>query len=274
MEDRTRLFQLIQLVKTLDLESLGFDKEDDDDDYDANGGDVDNAVADGSFMYDGYEDCDESIYEDEDEDEKGAAVCKLNAATLSKPSSVRRKLDFSCESIDHQQKPNPRPVGTAHVSASYNRNDAPVIGKASASIPVQHELHSASAVVRGCQRRYNNHRPDVQNHSSDHHTGGNINPNVTAGSSIHNFHTRLSPKYDSFHKPIPRPATVPSKSFSIKTVGHKDRKVICRRGKLSTDINGASEHMVKPTPVYESKRTAGYNYGLPLRSPPSTSNTK
>lgn len=272
MEDRTQLFRLVQLVKSLDLESLGFE-DGDDDDYDADGGDEDNTVADSSFTYDGYEDCDEDI--NEDEDEMGAAVRKLNAATFSKPSSVRRRLDFSCESIDHHQKLFPRPVGTVHVYASYNRNEEPVQGKGSAFIPVQLEPDSASAVVCGCQGRYNNHRLEVRSRPSDNHTGGNAKSDVTGGISMYNTHTRLSPKCDSFHKLKRRPATVASKRFSNKPVGHKDRKGISSREKLSTEIgiNGASECMAKPTPVYESKRLSGYNYGLPL-SPPSASNRK
>ncbi|XP_042276051.1 uncharacterized protein LOC121903263 isoform X1 [Thunnus maccoyii] len=272
MEDRTRLFRLVQLVKTLDLESLGFE-DGDDDDYDADGGDEDNTAADSSFTYDGYEDRDDDAYEDEDV--KGAAVRKLNAATFPKPSSVRRRLDFSSESIDHHQKLVPRPAGTVHVSAGYNRNDESVQGRRSAFIPVQLELDSASAVVCACQGRYNNHRPDVRSRPSDDHAGENTKPDVTGGISIHSSHTRLIPKCESFHKPKPRPATVASKRFNNKPVGQKDRKGISRRQKLSTEIgiNGASEGMAKPTPVYESKRTAGYNYGLPL-SPPSASNRK
>ncbi|XP_056275216.1 uncharacterized protein LOC130196855 isoform X2 [Pseudoliparis swirei] len=60
-------------------------------------------------------------------------------------------------------------------------------------------------------------------------------------------------------------------SFSNKLLGHKVRKGISRKEKLFCKINSnmATEHMAKPTPVYESKRTAGYNYGLPLSSPPA-----
>ncbi|KAM7391949.1 hypothetical protein PAMP_022595 [Pampus punctatissimus] len=230
MEDRTRLFRLVQLVKTLDLESLGFEDGDDDEDHN------------------------KDIYEDEAE--KGAAVRKQNAVASSKPSSVRRQLDFSCESIDHHQKLFPCPVGTAHVYASKNRNDEPVQGKESAFIPVQLELDS---VACGCQGRYSNHRLDVQNQPSDCHIS----------------HTRLLSKCDSFHKPKSLPATVASKRFSNKPVEHENKKGISMRKKLSTEvcINVTSEHMAKPTPVYESKRTAGYNYGLPL-SPPSDSNRK
>ncbi|XP_037634324.1 kinesin-like protein KIF24 [Sebastes umbrosus] len=225
------------MVKTLDLEY--------DDGYD-------DAVADSSFTYDGCGDPDEDIYDDEDV--KGAPVSKLNAASFSKPSCVRRRLDFSREAIEHHPKLFSHPEGTSH-----NRNNVPGQGKGSA-IPVQ--LDTGSAVVFVCKGK-NSHRPYVQSHQSDHHTGANTEPNSR---------TRLSPKCVSFHKPKPcRPTTVASNRFSNKTDGLKDGKGISRKEKLSPEIssNGATEHTAKPTPVYESKRTAGYNYGLPLSSPPA-----
>ncbi len=254
MEDRTRLFHLVQMVKTLDLESLEYE-DGRDDDYDADGGDEGYAVVDSSFTYDGCEDPDENVYDDEDED--GAAVSKLNAASLSKPSSVRRRLDFSCETIDHHQK----------LFSHHNRGNQPGHGKGSA-IPVQLELDNGSAAVCGYKEN-NNHRPDVHSHQSDHHSGVNTKLDSMEGIS-NNSHTRLSPKCISLHKPKPGPATVASKRFRSKPVGHKDRKGISRKENLYTEIirNRASEHMAKPTPVYESK-TAGYNYGLPLSSPPA-----
>ncbi|XP_028433888.1 uncharacterized protein LOC114555584 isoform X2 [Perca flavescens] len=241
MEDRTRLFHLVQMVKTLDLEY-----EDSNDD-DSNGGDaVGYAVADSSFTYDGCEDPDEDVYDDEDE--KGAAVSKLNATSFSKPSCVRRRLDFSSETIDHHLKLSSRPEGTVHVNTSHNRKNVPGQGKGSA-IPVQ--LDTESAVVCACKEK-NNHRPDVHSHQSDHYTEAN----TMGGNATYNSHTRLSPKCVSFQKPKPRPATAASDRFSSKPVGQKDS-------------NGATEPKAKPTPVYESKRTAGYNYGLPLSSPPA-----
>ncbi|XP_044053578.1 uncharacterized protein LOC122876847 isoform X2 [Siniperca chuatsi] len=258
MEDRTRLFHLVQMIKTLDLEGLEYEDVVDDD-YGADGVDEGYAVADCSFPDD------DDIYDDEDE--KGAAVSKLNAANFSKPSCVRRRLDFSCEAIDHHQKQVAHPLDNVHVYASHNRNNEPGRGRGSA-IPVQLELDTGSAVVCGCKGN-NNRRLDVHSHQSDHHTGANTKPDIMEGISMYNSHTRLSPKCVSFHKPKPRPATVASKRFSNKPVGHKDRKGISRKEKLYTEIgsNGPSEHMAKPTPVYESKRTAGYNYGLPLSSP-------
>ncbi|KAK9523386.1 hypothetical protein VZT92_019781 [Zoarces viviparus] len=66
MEDRTRLFHLVKMVKALDLEY-----EDDDADYDADGGDEGYPGADSNFTYDGSVDPDDNVCDDDDE--KGAA---------------------------------------------------------------------------------------------------------------------------------------------------------------------------------------------------------
>ncbi|XP_070819959.1 kinesin-like protein KIF24 [Chaetodon trifascialis] len=267
MEERTQLFHLVQVVKTLDLESLEYEDYDDYD-YNTGSGDEGYAVVDNSVTFYGCGDPDEDVY-DNDNDEKGAAVSKLNVASFSKPSRICRRLDFSCETVDYQQKLFSNPVGTVHVYA--NHNNEPGQGKGS-DIPVQFELDTGSAVVCSC-KGHNNHRPHVSSHQSDHHTGANTKPDIMEGISMDNCHTRLSPKRVSSHKPKPRPATAASKRFTNKPVGHKDRKGISQKEKLHTEIrsNMASEHMTKPTPVYESKATAGYNYGLPLSSPPAPS---
>ncbi|KAL7391679.1 hypothetical protein ABVT39_012883 [Epinephelus coioides] len=246
MEDRTRLFHLIQMVKTLDLEY-----EDGDNDYDA---DEDCAVADNSFTYD-------DVYDDDD-DQKGAVVSKLSTTSFSKPSSVRRRLDFSSETTDHHLKLSSPPEGAVHVYASHNRNNEPGQGKGSA---IALQLDTGSAVVCGCKGK-NNHRLDVHSHQSDHHTGANTEPKTFEGYSMYTSPARLSPKCV---KPKPRPATGASNRFSNKPVGHKDGKRISRKEKLITEINNNMTTEHKPTPVYESKTTAGYNYGLPLSSPPA-----
>ncbi|XP_040897283.1 uncharacterized protein LOC121184013 [Toxotes jaculatrix] len=249
MEDRTRLFHLVQMIKTLDLESLEYE---DGDDCGADGGDEGYVVVDSSFTYDGYGDSDEDVYDDEDE--KGGAVNKLHATTFARPSCVRRRLDFSGEATDHHQRLVSHPVDSVHICASHNRNDGPVQCTESVT-PLQLELVSSSPVVCGCKRN-NNHRTDANSCPSNHHTGGNTKVS--------------SPKWISFHKQKSMPTTVASKRFNNKPDGHKDRRSIFKKEKLYTEIgsNGASGRMAKPTPVYESKRTAGYNYGLPRSSPP------
>ncbi|KAG8011986.1 Ubiquitin-associated protein 2 [Nibea albiflora] len=259
MEDRTRLFHLVQMVKTLDLESLEY--EDRDEDNDCDHGDEGYAIADSSITYDGCGEPDEDEYDDVDE--KDDAV-----SSFSKPSRVCRRLDFSCETSDHHQKLLPLPVGTVHVYTSHNRNNKLGQSKGSA-ISVQLDLDTESPVVCSCKGN-NKHRLDVH-HQSNHRTGANSKPDVVEGISINNSHARLSPKRVSSHSPKPRPATVASNSSSHKLNGYKDRKGISWKEKLHAEIScdTASEHTTKATPVYESKRTAGYNYGLPLSSPPS-----
>ncbi|XP_035515045.1 uncharacterized protein LOC118326203 isoform X2 [Morone saxatilis] len=263
MEDRTRLFHLVQMVKTLDLESLEY--EDRDHYEDTGGGDLGCAGADSIITYDGCGDPDEDVYDNEDE--KGAAASKLNASSFSKPSCVRRRLDFSSETIDHHQKLLSHPVGTVHASASHNRSNMPGQGQGSA-LPVQLELDTGRAVVCSCKEN-NNHRPDVHSHQFNHYTVAKTKPDIVEGISVYSSHTRSPPMCVSSCKPRARPAAVASKRFSNKPVGHKDRKGISKKEKLYTEIssNNASEHMTKATPVYESRTTAGYNYGLPLCSP-------
>lgn len=245
MEDRTRLFNLVQMLKTIDLESLEYE---DHDDYERDGAAEGYVVVGSSITNDVCGDPDEDV--SDDEDEKDAA---LNAASFSKPSCVRRRLDFSSEPIDHHQKLFSHPVG----SESYHSHSEPGQGKGSA-IPVQHDY--GSAVVCGCKGS-NNHNLEVFGHQSNHHIGANGKQDIME--ELNNS-PRFSTKFALSHKLKPRPATVASRKFSDQPVGRKDRKEVSRK-EMSTNI--ASEHTAKATPVYESKRAAGYNYGLPLSSP-------
>ncbi|XP_067377374.1 kinesin-like protein KIF24 isoform X2 [Channa argus] len=118
-------------------------------------------------------------------------------------------------------------------------------------------------------KRNNTGRTHSHNHLSDNQTDSR--PDFKRGISTHDSNTRLLSKCFSFHKPKPRPARVTSKRFNNKQGGHKDRKHISRKEKLCKE-NGSNEtsgHMSTSTPVYESKRTADYNYGLPNSSPPA-----
>ncbi|XP_035022862.2 uncharacterized protein LOC118115664 isoform X2 [Hippoglossus stenolepis] len=233
MEERTRLFHLVQMIKTLDLESLEY--EDGYDDFGADGGDEGYGVVDSSFTYDGY------------------------------GGPVRRRLDFGCETIDHHQKQLSYPKGSVHVRTSHMGNDVPVQCRGSATT-LQLELDSGRAVKCGCKEN-NNHRTDAHSRPSNQHT----RRDTIGGIAVQNSDTLLSPKFVSFHKQKPRPAPVASKTFNSKPVGHKERKRISKKENLPTEIHSftASGSMAKKTPIYESKRTTGYNYGLPLSSPPA-----
>ncbi|XP_026177697.1 kinesin-like protein KIF24 isoform X2 [Mastacembelus armatus] len=246
MDDRTRLFHLVQMVKT-DLESFIYE----DDDYKG-----DHGYTDDSFR--GYPD--EDVYDDE-KGENSAVVKKLNAAPSARSPCVCRQLDFSCETTDCHQRPVSHSVSTVH----HNRNHGSVQGKENA-LPVHLQL-GKSAVVCGCKGN-NNH--SMQSHLPDHHTRRNTKPNIRGGFFTQNCHPRLSPKCVSFQKKTkPRPATLASKRFNSKPAGHKERKGISRMEKLSTEIgsNKGCGYMAKSMPVFESKKTTGYNYGLPKSSP-------
>nr|XP_004544746.1 kinesin-like protein KIF24 isoform X2 [Maylandia zebra] len=196
MEDRTRLFQLVQFVKTLDLEGLGYD---DDDYHYSGGGRVEGStIVDSSFYHDS-----DSIFDDEDGN--GAAVNNIIASTFARPSHVRRRLDFSNETSDHHQRLS-HPV--VHVNMRYARYEESIRKKGSTT-SVQHQ-----------------------------------------------------------YRPKPKPANVTSNTFNHKPLGHKDRKRTTRKKTLYTEMD-TDGCMCKPTPVYEAKRTAGYNYGLPMSTPPA-----
>lgn len=223
MEDRTRLFHLVQIVKTFVL-------KDEDDDYNIDGSHEGYHVADSSIAYNGCGDPD-------DDDWMGAAVSKPNSASFSKPSGVRRRLDFSGETIDHHQKQ----------LLCRNRNTEPTQGKmATATAPLEFDTGGAGT---------SDHRMDIHSHQYDHHTGANSRTHTMERKS------NCAPSY----KPRPRPETETSQRFSNRQARHKDRKRISRKEKLCTDISSrvAPECVAVATPVYESKRTNGYNYGVP-----------
>ncbi|XP_062235930.1 uncharacterized protein LOC133932999 [Platichthys flesus] len=232
MEERTRLFHLVQMIKTLDLDSLEY--EDGYDDFGADGGDEGYGVVDSSFTHDGCGD------------------------------PVRRRLDFGCETIDHHQKHLSYPKGSVHVCTSPMGNAAPVQCRESATT-LQLELDSGRAVKYGGKEN-NNHREDAHSRPNQHTKRDTI-----GGFTLQNSDTLLSPTFAFFHKQKHKPAPVASKMFSSKPVGHKDRKIISKKETLPRGIHsyGASGSMANKTPIYESKRTAGYNYGLPLSSPPA-----
>lgn len=228
MEDRTRLFHLVQMVKSLDPEALRYE---DGDGYDTDGGDEGYAPVDGSFIYGGYEDPDEDVYDVEDE--RRGTMNESNVASFTRSSHVRRRLDFSCENAGHHQKLLSYEAGPVHACTSHDRN------------------------YRVQNKETHDHRRNGHSRPSNHHTGGNTKPNIIGGTA-----TTLSPKLASFHEQKPRSRSLASKKFDSKPGGHKDRR---RISKKEIGLN-----MAKPTLVYESKRTAGYNYGVPQSFHPAS----
>ncbi|XP_058491686.1 kinesin-like protein KIF24 [Solea solea] len=241
MEERTRLFNLIQMVKTLD--SLEYEDEDGDD-YIENAGAKGFAVVNGCFTNDGCVGHDEDI--DDAENERDFVVNRQNAATFDRPSCLRRRPDLSHRSTDHHQRLPSRPIRSAPVYTGHNVNAMSVHGKGSAT-PGR-----------------DNHITEYQSHPSNHLTGGDTKDNSCARSLV-----IRSPKCASVYQQKPRPATVVSKRSNGKPSGLKDPK--SKKDKVLTEIssNGDSGFVTNSPPIYESKRTPGYNYGLPRSSTPA-----
>ncbi|XP_041854718.1 uncharacterized protein LOC121648582 [Melanotaenia boesemani] len=251
MEDRTRLFHLVQLVKNLDPKSLAYDDgivcgdDEGDESYSAVGG----------CSSDDYQNPGEDV--NEDQDENGAAISSPNVPSFAKLSHVRRRLDFSDEPTDLQRRLFSHPADTVHAFASHNRNNKHIQEKGSVT-PVELQLHSRNALLYGNQES-NNCKLDV-------HSGCCLcncpsrksnKLGIRGENSTLNSKTRLPPNTETFNNPKPSPATVMPKTFNNKPFKPKDKNKISRKTNHYTD-------MAKLIPVYEAKGTAGYNYGLPL----------
>lgn len=253
MEERTRLFHLVQLVKTLDLENLGYDDGDTNYDYDVDGGDRDKTEVDSSSSRDGFGNLDEDISNDEN-------VGRGAMSSTTRTPCVRR-LDFSDEATHHQRKLFSCSGGTVHVYGGLNTNNEPLLENVS-------HLDNESAGSFGCQN-YNIYTPDVHSHSSNLQKGEIVKQDVTGRISMNNSDTRFPSQCVPCHKQKHSSPVVASNTFKSKALGH--RKRVSRKHNLYTekDSGEAFEPIVTPTPVYEAERLAGYNYGLPLSSPPA-----
>lgn len=189
MEDRTRLFRLVQTIKYLDLC------------------------------------CDESECNSSDSEENhrvvddGLSLCSGlgHDGDERRLSGVGRRLDFSGKALGHQQKLSCNPA-RLHVSSTHNRR--------------------AEAGGAPCVQFVNDHDPRDRDSVTDTHR------NPTCGSH--------------------RPPHILSQ-LSSRRVWRKEREGISKK---ETHRLKALEQKAVTVPVYES-RTAGYNYGLPLSSPPA-----
>ncbi|MED6288103.1 hypothetical protein CHARACLAT_023136 [Characodon lateralis] len=254
MEDRARLFQLVQLVKSVGLRSLTDNDVRIYNDSVYEGGDeIFPANNISSFSLDGYGNPNGDVRKDNDESE---AFTGISNASCYRPSCIRRRLDFSTEIKD--QRFCSHFEGPIHVCSSHNRNDNPIHEDGSTP-PIQLGLHCRSAV--GCVLQHSkNSKLNGRNYLCDPHNGESIKLHITQGSSEFNSYVRLKPKSERFNKYNPSLAAATSESFINKLSAQKDRKTISRKKNASADVT-------KPTPVYKAERTAGYNYGLPLSSP-------
>uniref|UniRef100_A0A3P8QX34 Kinesin-like protein n=1 Tax=Astatotilapia calliptera TaxID=8154 RepID=A0A3P8QX34_ASTCA len=117
-------------------------------------------------------------------------------------------------------------------------------------------------------------RLDFSNETSDHHQRLS-HPVVHVNMRYARYEESIRKKGSATsvqhqYRPKPKPANVTSNTFNHKPLGHKDRKRTTRKKTLYTEMD-TDGCMCKPTPVYEAKRTAGYNYGLPMSTPPAQS---
>lgn len=249
MEDRARLYQLVQLVKSLDPRSLTYD---DIGIYNESEYEGSNEIFPANNNSpDGYGNPDGDVRRDKNE---SGTFTGISNASHYRPSFARRRLDFSAENTNQRlcsQFEDP-----IHVYASRSRKDVPVHANGSAT-PIQLGRESRSTVA--CDLRLNS-RLNECSCSCDPHNGESIKLHITRGSSVFNSHIRLVPKNETFGKLNTSSAAVTSETFTNKPSAQKDRKSISSR-------KNCFIHVTKPIPTYEAKRTAGYNYGLPLSSP-------
>lgn len=236
MEDRARLYQLVQLVKSLDPRSLTYDDTGIYNESEYEGSDEIFPANNNSFSPDGYGKADGDVRRDKNE---SRAFTGISNASRSRPSSAHRRL----------QDP-------IHVYASRSKNDVLVRGNGSAT-PIQLGRDSRSTVA--CDPRQNS-RLNERSRSCDPHNGERTELHITRGSSVFNSVIRLGPTKEAFNKLNTGSAAVTLGALSNKTSAQRDRKAISSRKKCSV-------HVTKPIPIYEAKTTAGYNYGLPLGSP-------
>lgn len=113
MEDRTRLFHLVQMVKT-NLNSRMCEYDDDSDDEGC-------AVVSSSYSYGRHPD--EEVYVEFDEDEHGSSanVNNMAAAGFDTPPSMHKSLDFHCETTDLHQRLFTSPKGPVPKYTGHNR---------------------------------------------------------------------------------------------------------------------------------------------------------
>lgn len=163
-------------------------------------------------------------------------------------SGVGKRLDVSGKTFSHHQRRSFCPAHV-HVSARHDRNAQPGQGKEAAG-PLHPQL------VTRC-----------------------LELNGKGNSWIDNQNTKIDPHRDSTSRPAhvssPRLSSeaLPSMQLSSRLVWQQERKGIAKNERLCTEKSRRKtlERKAATMPVYES-RTAGYNYGLPLSSPPVPNN--
>lgn len=227
MEDRTQLFRLVQMIKSLDLWCEAHDRECNSSDSEEN-----YHVAD-----DGLTHC----------------SCLGPDGDVYDLSGEGKRLNCSGKAFSQQQKESGYPPHV-DISARHNRN-AEAGQHKEAARPLHAQFVTGCLELTGKSNRGINHH----NHC-DHNTKTDAEEKSTYGCH--------RPPRDLPHRL--RSDTVPSMQPSNRQVWHKERKGISKKEKpcMEKSRKKALEQKAATMPVYES-RTAGYNYGLPLSSPPA-----
>ncbi|XP_055367559.1 kinesin-like protein KIF24 [Betta splendens] len=157
MEDRTRLFHLVQMVKT-DLNSLMCEDEDDDDDEGC-------AVVSRGYSYGSDPDKEVCVEHDEDEDDSTADGANITTAGFARSPHVHRRLDFSCESTDLHQRLLTSPKGPVHKYSSQNREKMSHLSHTGPSLMCDSLHKQTHRPATATTKRFNN-KPAAAKHGS------------------------------------------------------------------------------------------------------------
>lgn len=130
-------------------------------------------------------------------------------------------------------------------------------------LPGHHKLSASSGI--------GNHRLRDRNHQCHRHTGGSNSKTDTESSSAYSSYIGLSSNGASSTEPKSKSKPVTTQTLGSKLVRQRDRNGISRKQRLHAKINGRMDNKctTMKIPIYESKRTVSYNYGLPQSSFPS-----
>lgn len=159
-------------------------------------------------------------------------------------SDIGKHLDSSGKTFSYHQKQSCYPEHV-HVSARHDRNAQAGQHKEAAG-PLHLQFVNGCLELKGKSNSW----IDYHNTKTDPHRNSTSRP-----------------PHISSHKLSSE--TLPSKQLRNRLVWQQQRKEISKNEKLCTEKNRRKtlEQRTVTIPVYET-RTAGYNYGLPLSSPP------
>lgn len=159
-------------------------------------------------------------------------------------SGTDKRLDFSGKSFSHPQKGSCYP---AHVPASARHDRKAQAGQRKEAAGPLHPQF-----VTGCLELKGKNNSWIDDHSTKTDPGRD---------------STSRPPHISAHKLSSE--TLPPKQLGNRLVWQQEQKGISKNEKLCTEKSRRKplEQKAVTMPVYES-RPAGYNYGLPLRSPP------